>query len=584
MYYPTMACLIDKKKKGRLYTYWVRSARVEGQPRIVQQVYLGPKERVLEEIKQAYTRGKTPGPSPLRRVQHKEFGASALLWHWAQRLQLVEIVDRHVPAVPVKRRTQLSVGEYLVIAAINRAIDARSKRALYEHWYQHSVLSRLCPAQETELRSQRFWDHMDQVEQAHIEAIQQDLLGRLGELFPLGQETLLYDTSNYFTFIDTFNERTELAQRGHNKQKRHDLRQLSLALFEDEKTGLPLYHQCYAGNRPDVSQFTTAWQGMIQAWMKGLGRKPQQLTLVFDGGNSSKKNAARLEEARLHYVGALPGRWVPDLLKVPREAYQKLTLPGTKHLKVYRSDRQLWGKERTVLVVFSPSFYRKQRAAMNRLQAKVQGRLLELASAIERWGESRQGAGYTESSVEKKVKRWTARDHLGEFLKVDWRAEQGKVLELNWHWEREKKRQIQRRYLGKTVLFTDQKQWESTAIVRTYRKLSRHEQLFRLSKGRQGPWWPMFHWTDSKIRVHALYCHFALLLLCIVQHKLREAGIAMAVTRCLERLEKIQETLVIYTNGAAERVLSERDDLQQQLAEALGVLELARQMGNTVLE
>ena len=86
--------------------------------------------------------------------------------------------------------------------------------------------------------------------------------------------------------------------------------------------------------------------------------------------------------------------------------------------------------------------------------------------------------------MEKKVKRWTGRDHLGEFLKVDWRVEHGKVIELNWHWEREKKREIQRRYLGKTVLFTDQKQWESTAIVRTYRKLSRHEQLFRLSKGR----------------------------------------------------------------------------------------------------
>ena len=107
--------------------------------------------------------------------------------------------------------------------------------------------------------------------------------------------------------------------------------------------------------------------------MKGLGRTAQQLTLGFDGGNSSKNNAARLEEARLHYVGALPGRWAPDLLTVPRQAYQRLTLAGTKHLKVYRSDCQLWGKERTLLVMFSPSFYRKQRAAMNRLQAKVKG-------------------------------------------------------------------------------------------------------------------------------------------------------------------------------------------------------------------
>ncbi len=94
----------------------------------------------------------------------------------------------------------------------------------------------------------------------------------------------------------------------------------------------------------------------------------------------------------------------------------------------------------------------------------------------------------------------------------------------------------------------------------------------------------MFHWTDSKIRVHALYCYFALLLLSIVQMKLREAGISLNINRSIDRLQKIQETLVIYTNGAAERVLSEMDDVQRQLTEALGLIKLAKQMGNTVLD
>ncbi|MGH9339312.1 MAG: hypothetical protein ACRD1R_06945, partial [Acidobacteriota bacterium] len=97
---------------------------MEGRPRIVEQVYLGPKERVLEEIKHAYSRGEAPGPSSLRKIQVKEFGASAWLWHWAQKLGLAEMVDRHVPAVEAKRRTQLSVGQYLVIATLNRAIEA----------------------------------------------------------------------------------------------------------------------------------------------------------------------------------------------------------------------------------------------------------------------------------------------------------------------------------------------------------------------------------------------------------------------------------------------------------------------------
>ena len=579
-----MSSLVFKKSRGRLYAYWVRSARVNGKPRIVEQVYLGPKERFLDELKAHFTRGKTPGPTPLKQLRVKEFGASAWLWHWAHQLELVEIVNRHVPAVEKKHRTQLSVGHYLVLAAMNRAIEARSKRSFYTHWYQDSVVSRLCPAPPGALSSQRFWDHMDQVEPSHIEAIQQDLLGKLGQLFPLGQETLLYDTTNYFTFIDTLNDRCQLAQRGNNKQKRHDLRQLSLALFADQKTGLPLYHQCYRGNQPDVSQASTAWDGWIRSWMKGLGRVPEQLTLVFDKGNCSKKNLAHLAASPMHSVGSIPGHWVADLLDIDLESFEKLTLPGTKHLKVHRCRYLLWEKKRTLLVVFSPSFYRRQRAAMNRLQQKVTSQLVELAGAIQQWNQRRRGSGFRAASVQKKIDEWTARDHLRDFLRFDLRLEEQKVVALNWCWDRKQKRAVQRRYLGKTVLFTDQHEWESTAIVGAYRALWKQEALFRVSKSRRGPWWPLYHWTDSKIRVHALYCYFALLLLSILQLKLQEAGLTLSPDHCVARLQKIQEALVIYTNGSAERVLTDLDESQKTLAQELGLLDLARQMGNTVLD
>jgi transposase len=579
-----MSSLVFKKSRGRSYAYWVRSARVNGKPRIVEQVYLGPKERFLDELKAHFTRGQTPGPTPLKQLRVKEFGASAWLWHWAHELELVETVNRHVPEVDKKHRTQLSVGHYLVFAAINRAIEARSKRSFYTDWYQDSVVSRLCPAPPGALSSQRFWDHMDQVETAHIDAIQQDLMGKLRELFPLGQETLLYDTTNYFTFIDTLNDRCQLAQRGNNKQKRHDLRQLSLALFADEQTGLPLYHQCYRGNQPDVGQATAAWDGWIRSWMKGLGRVPEQLTLVFDKGNCSKKNLAHLAASPMHSVGSLPGHWVADLLAIDLESFEKLTLPGTKHLKVHRCRYPLWEKERTLLVVFSPSFYRRQRAAMNRLQQKVTSQLVELAASIQKWNQTRRGSGFRAESVREKIHEWTARDHLQEFLQFDLQVEDDKVVALNWCWDRKQKRAVQRRYLGKTVLFTDQHEWESTALVRAYRALWKQEALFRVSKSRRGPWWPLYHWTDSKIRVHALYCYFALLLLSILQLKLQEAGLALSPDHCVAHLQKIQEALVVYTNGSAERVLTDLDESQKTLAQTLGLFDLARQMGNTVLD
>jgi hypothetical protein len=49
-------------------------------------------------------------------------------------------------------------------------------------------------------------------------------------------------------------------------------------------------------------------------------------------------------------------------------------------------------------------------------------------------------------------------------------------------------------------------------------------------------------------------------------------------------MQEIQEALVVYTNGWAERVLTRLDDSQQSLAQTPGLFDVARQMGNAVLE
>src|SRR6266852_1238235 len=80
-YYPStiMSSLVTKWKKNKPYLYWVRSARVEGKPRIVEQIYLGPRERVLEQLRTQGTGALHPGATPpLQTVQTREFGASAL--------------------------------------------------------------------------------------------------------------------------------------------------------------------------------------------------------------------------------------------------------------------------------------------------------------------------------------------------------------------------------------------------------------------------------------------------------------------------------------------------------------------------
>src|SRR5260370_30189221 len=147
-------------EKNKPYLYWVRSARVQGQPRIVEQIYLGPRERVLEQLRTQGSGAPQPGDAPpLRTVQTREFGASTLFYALAQDLGLIDLINAHVPPAPARRRTSLSVGHYLVLAAINRIIWPKSKRAFAEG-YEAPALALLVPSAAEDQSRQRFWGHM----------------------------------------------------------------------------------------------------------------------------------------------------------------------------------------------------------------------------------------------------------------------------------------------------------------------------------------------------------------------------------------------------------------------------------------
>src|SRR6266436_8997707 len=369
-----MPSLITKWKKGKPYLYWVRSARVNGHSRIVEQVYLGPKERVMEQLHAQGTAAPAQAESPaLQTVRIREFGASALFYALAQDLGLIELINAHVPPAPPRRRTSLSVGHYLVLAALNRVAWPKSKRAFAE-WYQDTVLARLVPASRDELSSQRFWDHMHLFAPEHFAPIQQELLHRIQARFSLGEQLLIYDTTNYYTFIHTFNSRPSLPQRGKNKQKRTDLRQLSLALVVDEERGLPLYYRCYEGNTTDVVALGASLSGMIR---QGLPpQAPARLTLVLDKGNVSFDNFKALHQAQFSFLAAVPAGWVRSLFQVALRAYQPLALAPGRRVKVYaQSDTRLGGINGKLLVSFSPSFYRKQVRTLDLLQHKAEQQL-----------------------------------------------------------------------------------------------------------------------------------------------------------------------------------------------------------------
>ena len=525
-----MPSLITKWKKGKPYLYWVRSARVNGHSRIAEQIYLGPRERVMKQIRAQFTSSSTPDQLPqLHTVQTREFGASALFYALVQELGLVELINAHVPPAPPGRRTSLSVGHYLALAAINRASWPKSKRAFAE-WYRGTVLARLVPAPAAELDSRRFWDHMDLFEAEQVARIQQELLAKLSHRFPLGERFLVYDTTNYYTFIHTFNSRPRLPQRGKNKQRRADLRQVSLALVVDEERGLPLYYRCYEGNTTDVVALGASLAGMVGQFL------PQQaaarLTLVLDKGNVSLANFAALQKAHFSFIAAIPAGWVRRLYQIALKEYQALALADGTRIKVYcRPQRKLGETDGKLLVSFSPTFYRKQVRTLDVLQRKAEQKLLRLQASVREAAEGNRPR--TERAVRGEIAKLVRHDRLKDFFVPTFQLRQGAVVALSWQWDWRKKREIKHRAFGKTVLFTDRQELEPQRIVEAYRSQARAEEMFRLSKSRRpGLWWPAYHWTDGKLQVHALYCFLAMLMIRMVLLRLQERHLSSGWTSC----------------------------------------------------
>ena len=189
-------------------------------------------------------------------------------------------------------------------------------------------------------------------------AIEKAITQRLLQLYNLDLRLLIYDTTNYHTYIDFFNERNSIAQRGKNKQKRADLRQINMALAVTRDLHIPLFHKLYEGNRVDATSFSGAVDELVERYAL-LAKYCEVITLVYDKGNNSKDNQKSVDTSTFHYIGALKLNEFPALaaIRTKSEHFKSLDDRRLQQVKAYRTQEIVFGKERTVIVTFSVRFF-----------------------------------------------------------------------------------------------------------------------------------------------------------------------------------------------------------------------------------
>lgn len=567
-----MPSLTPKTIDGHTYYYARYCQRVGGKPKVVRQVYLGRLEDLI-----AASQGARQLPQPLE-TEVAAFADVAALFDIAQRLELVPLLDSVLPA---QRKQGLSVGQYLLLAAINRVVAPTSKLQFGE-WYRQTALPRLLPASLARLSSQNFWNHMNRVTAEHIAAFEKKMSQRLIERLQLDLRALVYDGTNFFTYINTRTP-AELPQRGHNKQKRGDLRQVSLGLLVSTDFHVPLWHWLYAGNVTDSVEFHSVTEELTTHYRE-LTQTCEHITLIFDKGNNSEENFETLANSPFHFVGSLVPSQHKDLLAVPRRRFQALSNPRLEGVEVFRTEKKVFGRTHTVLVTFNPNLFDGQLQGLTANLKKARCKLRALQQRLRRWreGKIKGGKKPTRAGVQNQVRSICSAQYLKTLLQTEVQKVR-RGLELTFSTDQTALERLCRVQLGKTILFTDNADWLDEEIVLAYRSQYHIEEAFKQMKNPHFlRWSPMYHWTDQKIRVHAFYCVLALMLSSVLQREVWQKGEQLSLPRLLEELGSIRETLVIYPRQKGQHqprsatCLTRMTPLQQKLFSLLDLQRYAQ--------
>lgn len=491
----------------------------------------------------------------IRLERSRRFGDVWLGWTLWRAVGLEEFCAARLPA----GRAQVPWAAMAAILVIARLCEPSSELHISEDWYRRTALGDLLGVPAERVNDDRLYRALDRL-LPHKRALEEHLKDRLGELFGLDYELLLYDvTSTYFEGQAAANG---LARRGHSRDHRPDCKQVCIALVVTRE-GLPLGYEVFAGNRTDVTtveeivgtmearygQARRVWvmdRGMMSAdniaWLAGGGRR------YLIGANKSelKRLAPALAEAR-------------DWRQVREGVEAKLCAGpdgGETFLLVRSADRQQ--KEQAMHARFC--------ARIEQGLASLQGRLERAREAVDRSAAERQIGrllGRNSRAAARYLIRLTDDPAPPAGLRLDWSARP------EWDdWARLSE--------GCYVLRTNVQDWTAEELWKTYIQLTDAEAAFRIHKS-QLSIRPIWHQRADRVQAHILVCFLAYVLWKTLEQWQSRAGLGNSPRTILEELARIDSTdVVLPTVTTPQRDLRLRcvvrpDRAQAALLDRLGL-------------
>ena len=554
-------------KDGK-YKYWyiVESRRVNGKPRPITLASLGTAVRLLKRI----TEGDSDKVYSCKSYSH---GAIAAFLKMAERLNIVEIINSHTnsqKSYMSKKplRHNLTAGITLLLAALGRNSKPTSKRGWWQ-WAKKTSCEYLLRMSLCKIDSQHFWDLMDCIPEENIPLIEAEITRNIVKQYKIETDYLLYDTTNFYTYINSQNDRCTIAQRGKNKQKRTDLRQVGLAMVVTQTDSIPLFHETYQGNMNDSKVFSKILS-KIKKRMVDIGFDFKNNTMIFDRGNNSKKNLAKLTTKKYHYVGALTPYQHQDLIEEAEGNFSKVIVKN-KAIQVYRAKKKIWGEERTVVVYISEKLKVGQLAGVYQSLEKKKKELRKIQSQL-RNPNTRQT---DKTKLEKKVCSLLKGQYMEGIISFEVEKDTKGKLHLNWLVNKKKIESLEDEF-GFRIVMTNRHNWSTEKIITAYHGQADVESAFKRMKNRNyhcgGS---RFHWTDQKIKVDqfisVLSCQLSSLLHRELKEKINFSGSQEKMLEILNsiRLVALAKKVKNRKNIQVKYQLEEMETEEKEISEAL---------------
>ena len=556
--------LNKRRKDGKTHTYWdlVESVRTAKGPRQKSVAYLGeltpsqrngwadlqarlhdPAIRLLRQaslFEEPTSDDTVPDTVEVRLdgVRTENVRAFGDVWMALSAWRALDLERVLLEIIP-EGREKISWTHIIAILVIGRILSPGSELHTAETWYPGTALVELFGLSPDQIYPQKLYRALDQV-LPHKASLERHLKAKLGELFELDYELVLYDiTSTYFEGEAAANKS---AQRGYSRDQRSDCKQVCIGLLVS-KDGMPFGYEIFPGNKNDSKTV----EEIVNVMEARHGRA--QRIWVMDRGMVSEKNIAFLKKREgARYIVGTPKS---ALKKFEKELLSKEWTTVRDGLEV----QLCAGPDSSEVFILCRSRDRraKEEAMHDRFRERIEEALKKMASGLA-----------SPRCKKAKMDRLDIGKRLGRVLGRNWRAaglfdirveealERRSGWKISWT-EKKEWQEWARLSEGSYLLRTNITNMQADELWKTYIQLTDVEAAFRTIKTGLSLR-PIWHQTQERVEAHILVAFLAYTAWKTIQKWSERAGLGSSVTTLLERMREIQTTDVILPTTSGREI------------------------------